>query len=49
MDGLYQLSQCAGSDGVLSFLEVDYCAPGNSGLAGEQPIRKLLRLHPDLI
>ena len=33
MYGLCQLSQCTRPDRVFSLLEVDYYAPGNSGLA----------------
>jgi hypothetical protein len=49
MDGLCQLSQSARLDRVLSILEVHYCAPGDSGLAREQLIGKLLGFCPDLI
>jgi len=35
MDGPCQLSQSTRLDRVFSILEVDYCAPGNSGLARE--------------
>jgi hypothetical protein len=49
MDGLCQLSQSTRLDRVFSLLEVHYCAPGNSRLAREQLIRKLLGFCPDLI
>jgi hypothetical protein len=49
MDGLYQLSQSPWLDGVPSLLEVHDCGPGNSGLAREQLIRKLLRFCPDSV
>ena len=49
MDGLCQLSQSTRLDRIFSFLEVYYCALGNSRLARETLGRKLLRLRPDLI
>jgi hypothetical protein len=49
MDRPCQVSQSTRLDGIFSFLEVYYCAPGHSRLAREQFIRKFLRLRPDLI
>jgi hypothetical protein len=45
----FRSTRLDGVDGVFSLLEVPYCALGNSGLAREQLVRKLLRFCPDLI
>jgi hypothetical protein len=49
MDGLYQLSEVAGSDRIFPVLETSDGALGYGGLAREKLRGKLFRLCPELV